>query len=145
MYVEPIAKLLVEEAKVKRQDSRRVQREYLEELKTGQFSTILRRLVDLVLLHSGQIDLPVVNAEWEQLLLQMDVSVSADMLDNRSARRRSLYALRLPLGTHNPFRGNRLVTADEKVSVATEIKTRWLVYKIICELFVVAFLFDFLM
>lgn len=131
MYVEPIAKLLVEEAKAKRLDSRRVQGEYLEELKRGQFSIILRSLVDLVLLHSGQIDLPAVNAEWTRLLQQMDLSVPADMMGNRSARRRSVYALRLPLGAHNPFRGNRLVTAEEKVSVATEIKTRWYVSKTI--------------
>lgn len=127
MYVEPIAKLLVEEAKAKRLDSRRVQGEYLEELKRGQFSIILRSLVDLVLLHNGQIDLPAVNAEWTRLLLQMDLSVPADMMGNRSARRRSVYALRLPLGANNPYRGNRLVTAEEKVSVATEIKTRWYV------------------
>jgi hypothetical protein len=125
VYVEPLAKLLVKDAKTIRQNSRTVQREHLEELKNGQFSIILRSMVDLVLLNNGQIDLPAVKADWERLLLQMDEAVPAAVQGNRSARRRSVYALRLPLGAHNPYRGNRLVTAEEKVAIATEIMIRW--------------------
>ena len=124
VYVEPLAKQLVKDIQQQRIDAVEVQKQHLKDLKSGPFSVILRSMVDLIISCNGRIDLPEVNGAWKELLLQMD-SLPEDMQSNRSARRRSVYAIRLPLGACNPFRNNREVTPEEKVSTATEILTRW--------------------